>query len=219
MRRFPWGWLILALAIAVIVIDFRLNYSHEIAKLQQVANLNKCPSRIYLRLTIDYDKPPIYEEEYRMQDIEGVSTTVYRVQGYSGKQITITSPPRQEYDVSFLFGKLDHQDGIWDITNKPPTGNTDATYTVYVKQFADCKQGERTTTFTDPHYWAAAAGHQYEINLASAAPKNANDLLHLQGTAIADPHYEEIVNDFRAFGSDVFRSNVSAARLSVASGK
>jgi hypothetical protein len=215
MRRFPWGWAIFVLAIAVVGVDYWLNFSHEAAKLNQVAGLQRCPSAIYLRLTIRYANPPVYVEEYRMQDIEGASSASYRIEGYSGKQIMVTMPPRSMYDVSFLFGKLDHQDGIWDVTNRPPRGNTNAEYTVYVKQVVDCKQGDRTITFTDPHYWATAAGHQYHINLASAAPKTETDLLRMQSTTLNDPRYAEIVNDFRAFGPDTFRAKVITARKAI----
>src|SRR5581483_3344490 len=196
MRRFPWGWVIFALAVLVLVIDYRLNFSHEVTQLKKVGGLQRCPNAIYLRLTIRYANPPIYVEEYRMQDVEGISTASYRIEGYSGKQIMVTMPPHSMYDVSFLFGKLDHQDGIWDVTNQPPRGDTNAAYTIYVKQVVDCQHGDRTITFTDPHYWATTAGRQYQINLASAAPKTAGDLLHMDSTTLADPRYQEIVNDF-----------------------
>ncbi|MBV8654905.1 MAG: hypothetical protein JO160_02600, partial [Candidatus Eremiobacteraeota bacterium] len=74
---------------------------------------------------------------------------------------------------------------------------------------ADYKQGERTVTFTDPHYWAVTAGRQYSIDLSKQSP---NDLLKMQSTAVADPRYEQIVRDFREFGPDEFRANVAAAQ-------
>jgi hypothetical protein len=44
-------------------------------------------------------------------------------------------------------------------------------------------------------------------------------LLRLQATATPDPHYQLIVDDFRAFGSDTFRSKVNAARAEIQAAK
>jgi hypothetical protein len=114
------------------------------------------------------------------------------------------------YDVSFFFGRLD-QDGVWQIVNQPPRGNTDVHYTVYVKQLADFKQGDRTITFTDPHYWATTAGRQYSIDLSKESP---NDLLKLKSTELADDRYQK-VDDFRSFGPESFRTKIADARASL----
>ena len=143
-----------------------------------------------------------------MQDVEGVSTFQYRIRSYNCREITIKAPPSAITDVSFFFGKLE-QDGIWQMTDKSPLPNASATYTVYVKQLADYKQGDRTVTFTDPHYWAVTAGHQFHIDLSK---QNPNDLLKMQSAAIADPRYEQVVRDFRQFGPDEFRKNVETAQ-------
>ena len=39
-----------------------------------------------------------------------------------------------------------------------------------------------------------------------------SDLLHMQSTQVADARYEEIVDDFRAFGQPEFRHNVEVAQ-------
>ena len=45
----------------------------------------KAPSELYARhARFAIAKPPIYEEEYRMSDVEGVSTFDYRIRGYNG---------------------------------------------------------------------------------------------------------------------------------------
>jgi hypothetical protein len=160
---------------------------------------------------IQYDKPPIFEEEYRMQDVEGVSSFTYRVRGYNGRQVTVTAPPAAVYDVSFFFQRIE-QIGVWQITNKAPRPDADAHYTIYVKQLGDFKEGDRTVTFTNPHYWAIMAGRQYHIDLSKQSP---NDLLKMDSTALADPRFEEIVNGFRAFGPDEFRNNVARAQAQV----
>jgi hypothetical protein len=211
------GWILVVLTIIALFMVYRSDFNREVAKEKEVQALKKCPSEIYVRMLVQYDKPPIYQEEYRMQDINGVSSASYRIRSFAGKEVTIEVPPRQETDVSFFFGRL-VQDGIWNLVNKPPRGHTNPTYTLYVKQKIDCKQGDRTITFTDPHYWATTAGHQFHIDLSKGSPKDATDLLRLQSTAEADPHYQTLVNDFRAFGPDTFRAKVDAARTALASG-
>jgi hypothetical protein len=201
-------WLILALGVAVAVIAYRAYLEDVMAPLSTVAKIQNAPSKIYARLLIQYDKPPIYQEQYDMRDVNGASSYSYRIRTYNGKQITITSPPHATYDVSFFFGKL-VQDGVWQLVNKPPAGNTTAHYTVYVKQEVDFKQGDRTIVFTDPQYWATVPGRQYEIDLRKTNP---NDLLKLNSTARNDPRYLQVVRDFRAFGPPEFRNRIASVR-------
>lgn len=199
---------ILIFTIFMAVTGYFIYFHDETSRIARVATIHKARSEIYARLTVSYDKPPVYEEEYRMQDVEGKSTFTYRIRSYAGKQITITAPPAAMYDVSFFFGALDI-DGVWQLVNQPPRGNTSIHYTVYVKQLVDFKQGERTVTFTDPHYWATTAGRQYSIDLSKNSPK---DLLKMNSTSLADPHYLKIVEDFRNFGPTAFRARIAAAR-------
>ena len=199
---------ILAFAIFMGVTGYFIYWRGETNRLQQVAKIHLAKSEIYARLLLTYDNPPVYSEEYRMQDVEGRSTFTYTIRSYAGKEISITAPPAAMYDVSFFFGKLD-QDGVWQIVNQPPRGNTSVHYTVYVKQVVDFKQGERTVTFTDPHYWATTAGRQYNIDLSKNTP---SDLLKMQSTSLADARYQTIVNDFRNFGPDQFRQRIAKAR-------
>lgn len=215
MRRFPMGWAIFVFGIAMAIWGYFFYTAGELRRMHEVSHVGKAPSELYARLLIRYDKPPLYDEEYRMQDVEGVSSFTYRVRGYNGRQITVTAPPAAVYDVSFFFQRLD-QIGVWQIVDKPPLQDADARYTIYVKQLADYKQGERTVTFTNPHYWAIEAGHQYQIDLSKQNPK---DLLKMQSTVLADPRYETIVNGFRAFGPDEFRRNVARAQAQVKGGR
>jgi hypothetical protein len=239
-RRFPVGWAIFAFSMVMLVIGYQVYFAHpdvkssnpfDPARITALGNIDACPSDIQVRLSILYDNPPIYLEEYRMRDADGVSTSMYRIRGYSGKQVTVSALPREVTDVSFLFGSA-VQDGIWKLTNKPPRGNTDVHYTLYVRQTAmvhvgangeagstTCQTGDRTITFTDPHYWATTAGRQFQIDLGKGAPKSPNDLLKLQSTSLADPRFEQIVNDFRNFGPDSFRAKISAAQAIVRSAK
>ncbi len=214
MRRLPLLQIFIILVIvAGLVAGWRIYGPGEMGRFAPVRRAQSAPSGLYARMTIRYPKPPIYEEAYRMQDVDGVSSFEYRVRGYGCAQITIKAPAGPMFDVSFFFGRLD-QDGIWQLVNRPPRPNPDAYYTVYVKQVADFKQGDRTVTFTDPHYWATTAGRQYQIDLSK---QNPNDLLHMQSTQLADPAYQTIVADFRNFGPPEFRANVAKARARVRS--
>lgn len=208
MRRFPVTLAIFVFSVFMAVTGFFVYRNTEIARIVSHAKMPKAKSEIYAHMIVRYDKPPVYEEEYRMQDVEGVSTFQYRIRSYNGKQVTLTAPPAVVVYVSYFYGKLD-QDGVWQIVNQPDRGDTSKRYTVYVKQLADNKQGERTITFTDPKYWATTAGRQFNIDLSKTSPK---DLLKMQSTQLADKRYLAVVNDFLNFGPDSFRKRVAALR-------
>jgi hypothetical protein len=214
MKRFPVGWAILVFSVAMGIWGYNFYSPAEFGRLHSVAHVRSAPSRLYARLLVRYPKPPIFEEEYRMSDVEGVSTFDYRIRGFNGRQVTVTAPKAAVYDVSFFFGKL-VQDKVWELVDLPPRPDPDAYYTVYVQQFADFKNGDRTVKFTNPQYWATTAGRQFAIDLSK---QNANDLLKLQSTSLANPHYQAVVDDFRAFGPDEFRRNVENARARVLAG-
>src|SRR5579872_1804744 len=141
MRRYPITWSILIFTVVMLVVIWRLHAVTEFNRLDQVSRIRNAPSRLYARMLIRYDKPPIYEEEYRMSDVEGVSSFDYRVRGYNGRQVTVTVPPRVLFDVSYFFGWLDQQ-GIWQLPDQVSQGDTNAHYTIYVKQYADFQHGE-----------------------------------------------------------------------------
>lgn len=211
MRRFPIEILIVAIAAVMLFLGWRIYGAGEMGRFGPVIHAQKAPSQLYARLTIRYAKPPIYQEEYRMADIEGVSTFEYSIRSFNGHEITVKAPAARVYDVSFFVGRLD-QDGIWQLENKAPRPGATAFYTVWVKQLADYKTGERTVTFTDPDYWASTTNRQYEIDLSKGVP---SDLLHMQSSQVADSRYQQIVKDFREFGPDEFRNNVAAAQARV----
>lgn len=175
----------------------------------ELARVAARPTLLDARLTIRYDKPPIYEERYVMRNDNGASTMQYYVRGYSGKVVTITEPPSETYAVTFFFESI-VADGIWQLMDKPPAGNTSVHYTLFVHQIADNRQGSRTITFTDPQYWAVMAGRQYSIHLGGKAP--IPNLLTLKSTSLADPRYLKIVNAFRDFGPASLRRKIAAAR-------
>ncbi|HLI94674.1 MAG TPA: hypothetical protein VKT72_01150 [Candidatus Baltobacteraceae bacterium] len=183
---------------------------------QEVERIGRSASVLDLSLKMQYDKPPIYVEQYTVHNDNGVSTVQYKIQGYSGKVVTITLPPDKTYMVTFFFERV-VQDGAWKITNKPPVGNTNVHYTLHIHQVADLEQGSRTVTFTDPHYWALQAGREYQIELSKSSP--VPDLTKLQSTTLADPRYEKIVQEFRDFGPPEFRQKVAQAQALVRASK
>lgn len=183
---------------------------------KELTRVGQSASVLDLSLAMKYDKPPIYLEQYTMHNDNGISSAQYKIQGYSGKVVTITLPPDKTYAVTFFFEEV-VQDGIWQLMNKPDAGNTNVHYTLHIHQIADREQGSRTITFTDPHYWALEAGRQYHIQLSTNSP--TPDLTKLQSTSLADPRYEKIVNAFRAFGPPSFRDKVRQAQALVRASK
>jgi hypothetical protein len=189
-----------------VVIAFVQFFPQGVRGLNQAAKLKAAPSRIYARMLVKYPQPPIYDEEWNMQDIEGVSTYSYTIRSYNGVEITITQPSHAIYDVSFFWGKLD-QDGVWKLMNQPPRGTTHALYTVYVKQVVDYQQGDRTIVFPDSIF------RSYNIDLSKQDP---NAPLQMSAT---DPSYQVIVNDFLNFGPPEFRAKIASAQARVRAGK
>lgn len=183
---------------------------------KEVTRIRQSASVLDVGLTIKYEKPPIYLEQYTMHNDNGVSNVQYKIQGYSGKVVTITLPPDKTYAVTFFFEEV-VQDGIWQLVNKPDAGNTNVRYTLHIHQVADREQGSRTITFTDPHYWALEAGRQYHIQLSQNSP--TPDLTKLESTSLADPRYEKIVDAFRTFGPPSFRDKVREAQALVRASK
>ncbi|HLX01764.1 MAG TPA: hypothetical protein VKS80_06565 [Trinickia sp.] len=211
MRRFPIGLFIVAVTAVMLVLGWRVYGPGEMGRFAPAIHAQHAPSELYAWMTIKYPKPPIYQETYHMSDVEGVSRFDYEIRGYSGHVIRVKAPAARVYDVSFFFGLLG-QDGIWELVDKPPLPDPDAYYTVFVKQLADYRQGQRTVTFTNPQYWATKAGHQFNIDLSKGVPK---DLLRLESSQLAEPRLAEIVKDFRDFGPDEFRHNVAAAQARI----
>ncbi len=171
------------------------------------------PSAIRLSLVVRHENGPIAEEEYDMADLNGVSSSRYRAVARSGEAIKLDSLPRETYDVSFFFEKT-VSDGIWELGSRPPRGDTATSYAIAVYELTGGQHGTRRFTFTDPHYWATTGGHQFHIKLDRNKP--VPNLLELSSTVLVEPRYQKLVDDFRAFGSEGFRSKVSAivSRLS-----
>ncbi|MBV8656186.1 MAG: hypothetical protein JO160_09085, partial [Candidatus Eremiobacteraeota bacterium] len=81
MRKFPLvEVLVVIFAIAIGVVGWQVDsYRYH---LQPGVKAKSAPSELYARMSIRYANPPIYEEDYAMQDVEGVSTFQYRIRSY-----------------------------------------------------------------------------------------------------------------------------------------
>jgi hypothetical protein len=166
-------------------------------------------SEIRMSLLVRRARGPIAEEEYRLVDLDGVSSAEYRGRNRSGLQVKIDSLPRRTTDVSFTFGKA-VLDGIWELTSKPPRGDTSTSYEIAVYQEITGEHGSRRFTFTDPSYWARNAGREYHIRLERSKP--VPDILHLEGTSLSEPRYGRLVADFLEYGSPSFRARIAATQ-------
>jgi hypothetical protein len=173
------------------------------------------PSEIRLRFEIHRRDGPVAQEEYRMDDLNGLSTSEYRALNRKGLTIKVEALPRETTDVAFLFDKL-VRDGIWELRSRPPRGDTATSYDVEIYQLTDGKHGSHAFTFTDPHYWATTGGHQYTIHLDRNKP--VPDILNLSSTVVVEPRYQKIVDDFEAYGSEAFRAKVTAAQAKLRGG-
>ncbi len=211
--RFPIGLVIAIFVVVAIIVSLRFVPPISLGNMSKVSNIENAPSDIAAQLTIRYDKPPLYEEEYRMRDDNGVSSYQYSLLRYAGPlkrvRLTLKAPPHLTYDVSFFFGELT-SDGVWDIPSRPPRGDTSVSYTVSVQQTEAYHGGSHSATFTDPKFWATSAGREFHIHLSPTGP--LPNILQLQGTGIKDARYLHILEDFRTFGPPEFRSAVEKAR-------
>lgn len=208
--------LILAAGAAIIVGWLLFFAKPETARYHATKKVANSGSLLHLGMVVRYDTGLITSEEYRLADVNGRSTASYRIAGRNGKIYTITTPPVESHTVPFFFERT-VADGIWKITTRPPRGERNAHYTLYVSQIVQNERGSRTVTFTDPHYWATTAGRQYEIHLDRNKP--TPNLLRLSGTSLADKRYETLVADFRSFGTPGFRAKVADVQSAVHAGR
>jgi hypothetical protein len=198
------GCMLIALAGGAYI--FQTTVAGRVAAARKVANSR---SELRLAMVVTHTSGPIGEEDYRMTDLDGVSSSSYRAVGRSGTAITVESLPRETYDVSFFFEKT-VQDGIWELQNRPTRGDDSTAYDLWVYQLVNGQHGSHRFHFTDPQYWATSGGHQFHIKLDKNKP--VPNLLTLSSTVVVEPRYAKVVDDFRSFGTDSFRAKIVAAR-------
>ena len=209
MRRFPTTLVIVLVVLAGTIAGWRIFWPSESQRYQAVQHVRASRSELHFSETILHQKGPIAREEWRLDNVEGVSTAKYSAQNRAGTRIARFTEPIQGYDVTFAFEKV-VQDGIWELHTRPPRGNTDDVYIVSVAQVAGERSGSHTFHFSDPHYLATTAGREYDIHLDKNKP--VPDLLTLNSTSTADPRYQKVVDDFASFGPPRFKKTVAAAR-------
>lgn len=196
------------LAVLAIAVGTWVIYAtQEAHRFKGAKNVLTAKSEIRLRLDINHTGGPFTEETYILNDIDGESSATYRVAGRNNTAVTVEMKPYQTYDVSFAFGRL-VQDGLWDSVSKPARGDLSTTYAVTAYQSIEGKSGTHRFTFTDPHYWANAREFQIHLEKGKALP----NLLVLAENA-RDKRYEEIVNDFRTFGTKEFQDQIARAQI------
>ncbi|GAC1301895.1 MAG: hypothetical protein NVSMB19_10540 [Vulcanimicrobiaceae bacterium] len=170
-------------------------------------------SELRLSMIVRHDTGPIAEEDFKMRDVDGLSTSSYKVLGRNGVEISIAERPQATTadgpNVAYFFQQT-VADGIWELRSKPPRGDRSTHYVLDVFQDVNGQHGSRHVTFTDPHYWATTGGHQFRIHLDKHKP--VPDLVNLSSTTLVEPRYEKVVADFRNFGPTSFKSKVTAAR-------
>lgn len=205
--------LVLVAAIAAIVGGWEMFRRTEGGRIEATRQVQASRSEIRLAMDVTYSSGPIASEAYRMSDIDGTSNAQYTVTGRRGTAYRVVAPARRTKDpasdVAVLFGEA-QQDGIWDLPDAPPRGDTSIRYTLSVAQVVGGQHGKYSFTFSDPHYWATTAGQQYHITLDKHKP--VPDLVQLKSSSIAEPRYARLVDDFRTFGSPAFRSAIAAQR-------
>jgi hypothetical protein len=172
-------------------------------------------SSLQLGLKMVHATGPIVEEDYAMENRNGVSSSSYRAIGRGGTVIDVKALPRETYDVTFLFEQA-VQDGIWELRDRPTRGDASIRYTINVSQTVTGQHGSHHFSFSDPHYWATTGGHQFKIHLDKNKP--LPDLLQMSSTTLVEPRYAKLVADFTDFGTPAFRSRIAQAkaRLSAA---
>jgi hypothetical protein len=211
MRRFPVNAFVAVLALIFVITGWQLYARNETARFHAVEAVRNSPSYIKLTLHVTYPSGRIATEEYTLVDNNGKSRAIYAVGDRKGTVATFNEIVRG-YEVTFAFDKL-VQDGIWQLDSKHPRTLEDTKYVVAIEQTAQGQSGSRRFSFTDPKYWAVAAGRQYHIRLDPRKPTPSEaDLLRLDSTAVAEPRYAKIVADFESFGSPAFHRTIASAR-------
>ena len=163
---------------------------------------------------VQHTNGPIGTETWTFNNVDGRSSVDYAATDRHGLKASFVESI-EGYDVTFLFQKL-VLDGIWDLESRPFRGSPATLHVVEISQIADKAHGSHRFLFSDPAYIAHQAGREYQIHLDKNKP--VPDLLSLQSTAVADPRYQKIVDDFEAFGSEHFKHTVATARAKLLKG-
>jgi len=166
----PFITVVAIIGLIAAFVFFRSTEAHRYAATRRVLAQR---SEIKLGMSVQYDTGPLAEEDYTMNDIDGVSSSSYRGVARSGTRITIAERPRATLEdgpnVAYFFGQV-VQDGIWELGSRPTRGDARTHYRIAIYQLTDTQHGSHHFVFTDPHYWATTGGHQFHLKLARDKP-------------------------------------------------
>src|SRR5579863_895339 len=131
-RRYRVVPILITLGILVtLIFTWRMFAATESSRSAAARKILAQRSEIRLSLTIDYATGNLAQEQYLMSDIQGTSSAEYVGVSRGGTLVRVQAPSRQTKDyssnVAFFFGKV-VQDGIWELTNRPPRGDTSKKY-------------------------------------------------------------------------------------------
>lgn len=200
---------ILVIALIGAAIGWKIYWPIESQRYAATRVVERSHSTIRLTYTVLHERGPISREELTFTNVDGKANVAYQGTNRPGTAIARFSEPVDGYQVATLFGETVH-DGVWELRTAPPRGDTTTTYSISVYQLTNNQSGSHSFTFTDPKYWATTAGRQYHIHLERNKP--VPDLLTLSSTALAEPRYGKLVQDFGAFNPPGFRATLAAAR-------
>ena len=209
MRRFPIELLIVVVVVVMLIWAGGSTASARWGASGRRSTRRRAPSELYARMLVRYAKPPIYQEEYRMSDIEGVSAFSYRIRGYNGRQITIKAPPARGLRRQLLRRAPRSR---WRLADRQPRPVTRCRRALYRLREAS-RRLQTGRSHRDLHRSALLGDEGADGSTRSISRKACPTIcVHMTSTQVADPRYEQIVKDFRDFGPDEFRHNVAAAQ-------
>lgn len=215
MRRFPIiTTLIIIAAVIGVVGGWMLFAKTEHDRFVAVNTVLHQRSEYHITYELQHTSGPIGTETWTFNNVDGRSSVDYAATDRHGLKASFVESI-EGYDVTFLFQKL-VLDGIWDLESRPFRGSAETLHVVEISQIADKAHGSHRFLFSDPAYIAHQAGREYHIHLDKNKP--VPDLLSLQSTAVGDPRYQKIVDDFEAFGSAHFKRTVASARAKLLKG-
>ena len=200
---------IFIVAVAGAAIGWKIYWPIESQRYSATRTVEQSHSTIKLVYTVTHQKGPISREQLTFTNVDGKAKVAYEGTNRPGTAIARFSEEVDGYDIATLFGET-VRDGVWELQTMPPRGDTTTTYAISVYQLTNNQSGSHSFTFTDPHYWATTAGRQYHIHLDKSKP--VPDLVKLNSTALAEPRYGKLVEDFLAFNPAGFRATLAAAR-------
>jgi hypothetical protein len=142
----------------------------------------------------------ISAETYRISNNNGATTLFYAATNRAGTVTKEFTAPLVGPAGTFLFEEL-RADGIWELDDKPVRPHPVDEYIIEVDQTLGDEGGNRAFGFSDPQFWAATNGQEYQLKLPPKGPiGDKATTLGTAGKPLKEPRYLKIVTMIRAFG-------------------